>query len=86
MRLLRLGICGRYHLLKLQHLQNKVLHTIDKFPRFTPVRQLCMTFQVLYDYIPKSCRQQTEVIQNHENANVHNIGKGEAQQQVAIVT
>jgi hypothetical protein len=33
----------------------------------------------IYDYITKLCRQQAEVIQNHENANVRNIGQGEAQ-------
>jgi hypothetical protein len=35
-----------------------------------------MAFKLLYlyDYIKKVCRQQAEVIQNHENANVHNIG------------
>jgi hypothetical protein len=27
----------------------------------------------------KLCRQQAEVIQNHENSNVHDIAKGEAQ-------
>jgi hypothetical protein len=31
-----------------------------------------------YDYTPTLCRQQAEVIQNHENANVRDIGKGEA--------
>jgi hypothetical protein len=30
------------------------------------------------DYITKSCMQQAEVIQNHENENVRNIGQGEA--------
>jgi hypothetical protein len=30
-----------------------------------------------YDYITKLCRQQAEDIQNHENANVCNIGQGE---------
>jgi hypothetical protein len=36
-----------------------------------------MAFQVLYtyDYIMKLCRQQAEFIQNHENADVHNIEK-----------
>jgi hypothetical protein len=29
-------------------------------------------------YITKSCRQQAEVIQNHENENVRYIGQGEA--------
>jgi hypothetical protein len=41
-----------------------------------------MAFQIpyVYDYITKSCRQQAEVIQNHENENenVRNIGQGEA--------
>jgi hypothetical protein len=39
-------------------------------------------FQIpyVYDYITKSCRQQAEVIQNHENENVRYIGQGEAQQ------
>jgi hypothetical protein len=31
----------------------------------------------IYDYITKLCRQQAEVIQNHENKNVRNIGQGE---------
>jgi hypothetical protein len=33
----------------------------------------------VYDYITKLRRQQAEVIQNHDNENVHNIGQGEAQ-------
>jgi hypothetical protein len=33
----------------------------------------------IYDYITKLCRQQAEVIQNHENANARNIEQGEAQ-------
>jgi hypothetical protein len=57
------------HLLKLQRLQNKVLHTIGKLQRRTPVCDLHMAFQLpyVYDYITKTCRQQAEVIQNHEN-------------------
>jgi hypothetical protein len=40
-----------------------------------------MAFQVpyIYDYITKLCRQQAEVIQKHENANVRGITKDEAQ-------
>jgi hypothetical protein len=36
-------------------------------------------FQVpyVYDYITKLCRRQAEIIQNHENSNVRNIGQGE---------
>jgi hypothetical protein len=49
------------------------------FPRPTPVRDLHMALKLpyIYDYITKLCRQQAEVIQNHENANVRNIGQGE---------
>jgi hypothetical protein len=33
----------------------------------------------LYAYITILCRQQAEVITNHENASVYNIGQGDAQ-------
>jgi hypothetical protein len=56
------------HLLRLQRLQNKVLRTIGNFPRRTPIRDLHVAFKLL---------QEAEVIQNHENANVGNIGHGE---------
>jgi hypothetical protein len=64
----------------LQRLQNKVLCSIDNFPRCTPIRDLYTAFNLLYVYdcITKLCRQQTEVIQNHENENVRSIGQGEA--------
>jgi hypothetical protein len=32
-----------------------------------------------YDFIRKLCRQQAEVVQNHDNENAGSIGKGEAQ-------
>jgi hypothetical protein len=64
------------HLLKLQRLQNRVLRTIGIFPRRTSVRDMHVAFQIpyVYDYITKSCRQQTEVIQNHDNENVRYTG------------
>jgi hypothetical protein len=39
-----------------------------------------LPYILVYDYtcITKLCRQQVEVIQNHENENVRNIGEGEA--------
>jgi hypothetical protein len=39
-----------------------------------------MVFKLPYihDYITKLCRKQAEVIQNHQNENVRNIGEGEA--------
>jgi hypothetical protein len=69
------------HPLISQRLQNVVLRTTGKFPKCTPVRELHMAFQVpyIYDYVAKLCRQQAEVIQNHENANVRDFGKGETQ-------
>jgi hypothetical protein len=68
------------HLLKLQRLQNKVLRTIGSFPRRTSVRDMHVALQIPYvhDFITKTCRQQAEVIQNHENENVRYIGQGEA--------
>jgi hypothetical protein len=46
----------------------------------TSVRDLHVAFQIsyVYDYITESCRQQAEVIQNHDNGNVRNIGQGKA--------
>jgi hypothetical protein len=76
-----LGISGRnLPLKKLQRKQNKVLRTTANFPRCTPVRDLHTAFNLpyVYDYIPKLCRQQAEVIQNHENGHVGGIGQGEA--------
>jgi hypothetical protein len=68
------------HLMKFQRPQNKVLRTNGNFPRRTPVRELHKAFSIpyIYDYITKLSRQQAEVIQNHENVNVRNIGQGEA--------
>jgi hypothetical protein len=68
------------HLTKLQCLQNKVLCTIGNFPRRTPVRELHTAFNIpyVYDFITKLCRQQAEVILNHDNKNVRYIGQGEA--------
>jgi hypothetical protein len=64
---------------KSQSLQNKVLHNIANFPRYTPVQELHKAFNILYiyDYITKLCRQQAKIIQNHGIDNVRNIGQGE---------
>jgi hypothetical protein len=72
------------HLLKLQRPQNKVLRIIGNFPRRTPIRDLHMAFKLpyIYDHITKLCRQQAEFIQNHENANVRNIGQGEPRHRI----
>jgi hypothetical protein len=69
------------HLLKLQRLQNRVLRTTGNLPRCTVTRALHLEFQIpyLYDYITKICRKQADVIQNHDNVNVRNTSKNEAQ-------
>jgi hypothetical protein len=59
------------HLMKLQCMQIKVLHTA--IIQDIPVRD-----SFVYDYVTKLRRQQAEVIQNHVNENVRNIGQGEA--------
>jgi hypothetical protein len=66
--------------MKLQLLKNKVLRTIGNYPRCTSVRDLHLALQIpyIYDYVTKLCRQQAEVIQNHDNENVRTNGQGEA--------
>jgi hypothetical protein len=68
------------HLLKLQRLQNRVIRTTGNSPKCTLVRDLPVAFQIsyVYDFITKLCRQQAEVIQNHDNENIRNIGQGKA--------
>jgi hypothetical protein len=68
------------HLLKSQRLQSRVLRTIGNFSRHTSVRDMHVAFQIpyVYDFITKLCREQAEVIQNHENENGRHIGQDEA--------
>jgi hypothetical protein len=58
-----------------------VLLTIRNFTWCTPVRDFHTAFNLpyAYDYITKLCRQQEEVIQNHENEHVRSIGQSEAE-------
>jgi hypothetical protein len=69
------------HLLKLQRLQNKVLRLIGGLPRNTPTLYMHAEFRIpyVYDFITKLCRNQAEVIQNHDNENFRSIGNGETQ-------
>jgi hypothetical protein len=64
------------HQIKLQRLQNKVLRTTGNFPRCTLVHEMHMAFhlQYVYDYKTKLCRQQAEVILNHDNENFRYSG------------
>jgi hypothetical protein len=74
------GFVAKPHLLKLQRLQNNILHTIGNFPRGVSVRDVHPTFHIpyVYDYITKLPRQQAKGIRNHENENVRNIRRGVA--------
>jgi hypothetical protein len=68
------------YLLKLQHLQNKILRTIGHFPRCTQVRDLHTAFGLpyIYYYATELFRQQAEVIQNHEKEHIRSVRQGEA--------
>jgi hypothetical protein len=48
--------------------------------RRTSVRELHLAFKILYvyDYVTKLCKKQAELILNHANPNVRDIGQGEA--------
>jgi hypothetical protein len=65
--------------MKLQSLQNRVICTNGKYARNTVIHDIHMAFQIpyMYDYITQLCRQQAQVIQNHENAHICNTGQGE---------
>jgi hypothetical protein len=41
-------------------------------------------FPYVYDYITKLCRRQAEVIKNHENEYVRDIGQGEARHRLKL--
>jgi hypothetical protein len=68
------------HLIKLQHLENKVHRSTGNFPRRPPVREMQTSFHLPYmhDYMTKLIMQEAEVILNHDNKNVRYIGQGEA--------
>jgi hypothetical protein len=65
------------YLLKLQRLQNRILHPVVIHHRGTPVRGLNLThLRVrLNGYITQ---ETAEVIQNHQNSNVHETGQEES--------
>jgi hypothetical protein len=55
----------------------KVLHTIGKLQRNSLVPNMHQTCPILYvhDYITKLCRKQAQVVQNHKNSHIQNIGQ-----------
>jgi hypothetical protein len=76
----RLEICGRHLPIKISVPAKQGSSHHWKFSNMHTIRDLRMAFNLLYlyDYVAKLCRQQAEVIQNHENEHVCSIGQGEA--------
>jgi hypothetical protein len=64
-------------LMKLQHLQNRVLCPIGNLKRGTAARELHVAFKIsyVYDCVTKLCRTQAEVILKNVNSNVRGIGE-----------
>jgi hypothetical protein len=50
-----------------------------RLSRRTSTRDLHVAFKIpyIYGFVTKLCRQQTEIIPNHENVNVRNTGQAE---------
>jgi hypothetical protein len=75
-----LGTCCRHSVNETVKPENKCLHTNGNFTRHTQGHNLYMSLRLQYEYayIIKFCSKQVEVIENHKNANFHNIGQGKA--------
>jgi hypothetical protein len=75
-----LGICRRHPPLEIAASTKQGFRTTGNFAKCTPGRDLHTAFNLpyVYDYITELCRQQAEVMQNHENDYVRGIGQGEA--------
>jgi hypothetical protein len=71
-----LGICGRYTSPEIAAPVIMLLCTTGNFQRRREVYDLHVVFRLLrvFKIITKLCKQQIEVIGNHENANVAQIG------------
>jgi hypothetical protein len=65
--------------MKLQCLQNNVLHITSKFPWSTPIHDKHVAFQIPNVYIYIHIIIQATDLQNNENTYVHNTGQDEAQ-------
>jgi hypothetical protein len=68
------------YLLKLQHLQNKVLCNTGNFSRHTLIHKLYVASNIPYmcNLNMKLCRQQADIVSKHKNVYVHNKETGEA--------
>jgi len=71
------------HLVKLQRLQKRALHTIGNLPRPISIRDLHTSFKIpyLHDYVTQLCREQGSVIRTHDKI-IRTIGQGEARHRI----
>lgn len=74
-----LCLFSQMSVLNLYVLENIIYLAIGNFERHTQIRNLYVAFKIpyAYDYINKLCKQQVEVILNH-NTNVSATGQGKA--------
>jgi hypothetical protein len=65
------------NIFKLRRLQNKVLLTTGNLLRRTLTRALHLAFEIpyVYDYVTEICREQAEVIKNHEKVIIRTQAK-----------
>ena len=58
-------------------LQNMVSRSTGNFPWRTQTHELRVAYRIphVHDFMPKICRQQAEVIRNHDNESVLTIGQ-----------
>jgi hypothetical protein len=75
-----LGFSDRHVPLKIAVPAKKVFHVFGYFARCISVHDFHMALNIphVYNYITKLCRQQAEVIQNHDNEHICTIGQGKA--------
>jgi hypothetical protein len=68
------------HSLNSQRLQDKVVRPTGKFSRCNSISDLHTAFKLphIYNCIIKLCKQQAEIIPNHQNDHVRSIRQGEA--------
>jgi hypothetical protein len=63
-------------LIKLSRMQNKVTVQLVIYQGAHGF-MICLPTSYIHDYRTKLCRQQVQVIQNHETENIRKIGQGE---------
>jgi hypothetical protein len=77
------GVCGKYQCNEIAAPTKQGSPHHRQFSKAHTGSRVAHGFQTSgRDYITKLCRQQAEVIQNHENENVRNIAQGEVRHRI----